>query len=142
MLRHKGIRISFSSIRYYLLAVSPILHMYRFISIVTWGEVALVLAILVPCSNTTYLCNNVVKKTIVAICIYFGINTILAGVGISEDFFNSIKEYILFLIYYVIAFMMINRTDYKQFLRIYKNIAVFTGIFVIIQFLSYTFLGN
>lgn len=133
--------VTSDSVQAFLLAMSPILHMYRFFSIVTWGEVALCLATLISMMTVRSQKSRYVMNYIAAIVTYFLFSTILGTFLWSNEIFTPMKEYIVFAIYYIVAFFLIHRMNTETFLAVYKKIALLTACVVIVQFVFFATFG-
>ena len=131
------IRISLSSVQMFLLAAAPILHIYRFVSIITWGEVALCLAALLSLAKGAYYVRKpYIVNTVLVIIGYFAISTLLGTLLWQGPLFDVFKEYLVFVIYYVIALILMQRTELTAFISVYKKVAMITACLVIIQYVA------
>ena len=136
------IKISLSSVQMFLLAIAPILHIYRFVSIVTWGEVVLCLAaVLSFAKGAHYVRKPNMLKTVFWIIGYFAIPTLLGTLLWDGPLFDAFKEYLVFVIYYVIALILMQRTELTAFISVYKKIALITACLVIVQYVAHIALG-
>ena len=136
------IKISLSTVQAYLLALSPILHMYRFISIVTWGEVALCIAVVLGYRAGGYCVKQPKTKIRIMLLIgYFVLSTLIGTMLWNGSLFNAFKEVLVFGVYYIIAFILMQRVDLSVFLRVLQKVALITACLVIIQFIAFALFG-
>ena len=121
-----------------LLALSPILHMYRFISIITVGELTLLICVLISIFTCKNLLLDYFARVFILLTYFFAI-TFLGTIVFKSDAFNSFKEYLAFFIYYLFAFYLVNKVNIQMFLYYYEKIALICALCVIVQFVAYTF---
>lgn len=138
----KRISIRYENIKYFLLCIAPIMHMYKFVSIITVGEALLVLCIIITFlqnknGDTHHLQNSTLFRNVLIMLFYYGIISLIGCSIYNTSFIDVLKEYLVWVLYFVIGFILIENINLKKFLFIYKKIALFTAVFVIAQYICY-----
>ncbi len=134
----RKINISTDSAVSLLVAISPILHMYQFVGVVTLGEVFLVVATVISLTTkkSKPLLYDKVSGAIVGIIAYFGVVTLVNTLLLNNMVFTPFKEYAVYIVYMVLILFISRRINIACLFRAYKTVACLVACFVLLQYLS------
>lgn len=138
-------KITLKSFQYFLLAISPILHVYRFMGIITLGEFALITYILIEFlyNKGDFLCYKLKSEVKYAsvVVMYYGMITLISAMYMGGSIAVGIKEFVVFFIYYILAFYIIRRCDVNRLAHILNKVSMLVALFIIIQYIFQLLFG-